>query len=524
MQIVIPMVGDSNRFKKSGYKVPKFLLKINNRYIIEHVINLFPREKNFLFICNKKHLSSKQFNLTRILKKICPSGKIVGIKPHEFGPGYSILEAIDKINDKEPIIINYCDFNCFWSYKNFKKIVRKKNYDGCIVVYKDFHPSTIKNNYYAYIKEIKQKVVSIQEKRPFTKDPVKEYTSSGTYYFKNKEILEKNLREILKKKIQINGEYYVSMIYKPLIKNNMRVGFYKIDFFCQWGTPDDFNEYKSWSKKFEKIKKIKKKKELDGMLLIPAAGKGMRFIKDGFTTHKPLIEISKKPILIQSILTHPNYKNLNVILSNKNKSYNKLNQKVKKYFPKSKINILNKHTKGQAITCLEILKKENTKLPITIGSCDTGLIYNQKKFLKLYNKLDTDIIVWSTTGHIESIRNPKQFGWIKANKDKINFVSVKKPLKNINYDPIILGTFTFKKIEYFINSVNSMIKRKALVNNEFYIDTCINDAIKLGYNCKIFLVDDYLPWGTPNDYKTFKYWQKYFNLWKNHPYTIKNSI
>ena len=97
MQIVIPMVGDSNRFKKSGYKVPKFLLKINNRYIIEHVINLFPREKNFLFICNKKHLSSKQFNLTRILKKICPSGKIVGIKPHEFGPGYSILEAIDKI-------------------------------------------------------------------------------------------------------------------------------------------------------------------------------------------------------------------------------------------------------------------------------------------------------------------------------------------------------------------------------------------------------------------------------------------
>ena len=61
-------------FKKSGYKVPKFLLKINNRYIIEHVINLFPGEKNFLFICNKKHLSSKQFNLTRILKKICPRG------------------------------------------------------------------------------------------------------------------------------------------------------------------------------------------------------------------------------------------------------------------------------------------------------------------------------------------------------------------------------------------------------------------------------------------------------------------
>ena len=39
MQIVIPMVGDSNRFKKSGYKVPKFLLKINNRYIIKNYLS-----------------------------------------------------------------------------------------------------------------------------------------------------------------------------------------------------------------------------------------------------------------------------------------------------------------------------------------------------------------------------------------------------------------------------------------------------------------------------------------------------
>ena len=52
MQIIIPMVGKSIRFKKAGYKTPKFLLKINNKYVIEHVIDLFPGEKNFLFICD----------------------------------------------------------------------------------------------------------------------------------------------------------------------------------------------------------------------------------------------------------------------------------------------------------------------------------------------------------------------------------------------------------------------------------------------------------------------------------------
>jgi len=27
-----------------------------------------------------------------------------------------------------------------------------------------------------------------------------------------------------------------------------------------------------------------------------------------------------------------------------------------------------------------------------------------------------------------------------------------------------------------------------------------------------------------NELKTFKYWQEYFNLWKNHPYKINNPI
>jgi NDP-sugar pyrophosphorylase family protein len=304
----------------------------------------------------------------------------------------------------------------------------------------------------------------------------------------------------------------------------MKVGFYKINFFSQWGTPEDFNEYKNWSEKFLKIQKFKKKK-LKGILVIPAAGKGQRFIKEGYKTHKPLIEVSGKPMIVQSMLTHPKHHCSQVIISKKNNSSKSLKKKIKKYFPKIKIFSLNKHTNGQAITCFETLKKENKEIPVTIGSCDTGLIFNEKKFLNLYNKLDTDVIVWATKNHSESIRNPKQFGWIKTkNKENIDYVSVKKPLKKIEGSPIILGTFTFKKIEYFINSVNKMIKRKALVNNEFYIDTSINDAIKLGYNCKIFLVDDYLPWGTPNELKTFKYWQKYFNLWKNHPYKINNPI
>ena len=37
---------------------------------------------------------------------------------------------------------------------------------------------------------------NIQEKQPFTDSPREEFASSGTYYFKNKEILEKCLNKL----------------------------------------------------------------------------------------------------------------------------------------------------------------------------------------------------------------------------------------------------------------------------------------------------------------------------------------
>ena len=67
-------------------------------------------------------------------------------------------------------------------------------------------------------------------------------------------------------------------------------------------------------------------------------------------------------------------------------------QKIKKYLPSANTVTLNKFTKGQAITCLEGLKYENPEKPLTIGSCDTGIMFNDKKFFKLFYRETFSII------------------------------------------------------------------------------------------------------------------------------------
>jgi len=60
--------------------------------------------------------------------------------------------------------------------------------------------------------------------------------------------------------------------------------------------------------------------------------------------------------------------------------------------------------------------------------------------------------------------------------------------------------------------------RDGRINGEFYVDSCLEDAISMGYRARVFLVDHYLCWGTPSDLKTFEYWQSCFHKWSTHPY------
>ena len=40
---------------------------------------------------------------------------------------------------------------------------------------------------------------------------------------------------------------------------------------------------------------------------------------------------------------------------------------------------------------------------------------------------------------------------------------------------------------------------------------------------KVFEIDDYICWGTPDDYETFVYWQSFFHKVSWHPYSLEKD-
>ena len=103
-QVVIPMSGFGERFRRVGYAVPKPLIEVDGKPIIGHVIDMFPGETDFIFICNNDHLANLDYGMAKILKELCPSGRIVGIPAHNFGPIYAVSQVEHLLDSSRPVV------------------------------------------------------------------------------------------------------------------------------------------------------------------------------------------------------------------------------------------------------------------------------------------------------------------------------------------------------------------------------------------------------------------------------------
>ena len=526
MHIIIPMSGIGKRFIEAGYKEPKPLIVIDGKPIIEHVCNLFPNEDKFTFICNSKHLS--ETNMREVLQSIKPNANIVEIPNHKKGPVYAVSLVEYLIEDDEEVIVNYCDFGTYWDYEDFLKHTRNRDADGAIPSYKGFHPHMLGSTNYAFMRDENQWMLEIKEKEPFTNNRMQEYASNGTYYFKKGSYVKKYFKELINRDINLKGEYYVSLIYNLLVEDGLKVSIYNIQHMLQWGTPQDVEEYNTWSKYFKNAieEKPKPKPQEKSITLIPLAGRGSRFAKVGYKDPKPLIKVSGKPMIIQAANSLPNSQNHIFVTLKEHLENYPLEKTLKQEYQDANIISIDEVTQGQAITCSLGLKDADENSSLLIAATDNGMIYNHEKYQNLIEDENVDAIIFTFKHHISSKNNPQMYGWVKVDdKDNATAVSVKVPISDNPYeDHAIVGTFWFKKVEYFNKALKKLLEKNIRVNGEYYVDSLMGELIELGLNVKVFEVDDYICWGTPDDYETFVYWQSFFHKVSWHPYSLEKDI
>lgn len=526
MQIIVPMSGFGERFRNAGYTVPKPLIKVDGKPIIAHVVDMFPGEPDFIFICNEDHLRNSDYCMQAAIRSACPTGRIVAIPPHRLGPIHAVMAAEDMIDPNLPTVVNYCDFTCYWAWHDFKAFVAETRCVGAIPAYRGFHPHSLGSTYYAYV-NVDQAgwATDIQEKRPFTDTPMREFASSGTYYFGSARRMFEAFRATIAEDLRVNGEFYVSMAFKSLISAGHPVAVYELQHFMQWGTPEDLREYVRWSNLFGALcdrgrnaSRQHSGAEHRGALLIPMAGLGVRFANEGYAVPKPFIEVAGVPMAARAALDMPRTEKT-VFITRQGLGRDGAMDALRSHVPDSAVVTLDGPTEGQAHTCLLGLGAVDLDAPLSIAPCDSGCLFDDRAFAEVL--AEADVLVWGARGHAAAARKPASYSWIDAAPDgRVRRVSLKQPLSSPGTDPIVIGAFTFQRASDFEAACKRLMASGLRVNNEFYADAVINTAIEMGLIVRMFEVDYYTGWGTPDELRTFCYWQSAFHKWASHPYRV----
>ena len=511
------MSGQSSRFTKAGYETPKHLIEIDGKKVIEHIIELYPKDSEFVFIINDKH--KEETDVVDVLNKAAPDSVIVTIPSHKKGPVHSVLQVTKYIDDYEPVIVNYCDFSMHWDYEDFEEFVTQTECDGCVVCYTGFHPHMLGSDNYAFCKtDDKNKILEIREKQPFTADKMSEFASTGTYYFREGSYIKKYFQQLIDEDININGEYYVSLVHNLLINDDLLNSVYEIPVMLQWGTPLDVNMYLQWSNYYKAVLDGNKPLKIKNCVTaLPMAGAGNRFKKDGFAIPKPFLIVNDNYMVDQAEHCLPRTDKTVYACLKSHMSMLPLEDY-------SHVVWIDDVLEGQACTTEKIMKEIDDDTSILLSACDNGVLYDSDKFADLIEDPQNDIVVWSYRNNYTAYRNPDMYSWLDVDGDDIKGVSVKKfPGGNPVDEYAIVGTMFFRNKDVYLQSLLQTYEKNVRTNGEFYVDSILNEAIDLGYTVKNFEVDHYICWGTPDDLNTYRYWQNFFNAVKWHPYDYRKD-
>lgn len=235
INIVIPMAGRGSRFANAGYTLPKPLIDVHGKPMIERVTkNITPScEHRFIYLCLEEHITD--FNLKEYLNQISPGCVVVPVNKVTEGAACTVLLAEEYINNDDELMIANSDQYIDYPIDLYLKDM--EGYDGLIMT--------------MYADDDKWSFIAFDENRTVTTVKEKEVISNeatvGIYNFEHGRDFVKYAHKMIDCDLRVKGEFYVAPVYNLLIEDGKKITFTNIgsvgNGMYGLGVPADLNAF-----------------------------------------------------------------------------------------------------------------------------------------------------------------------------------------------------------------------------------------------------------------------------------------
>lgn len=260
---------------------------------------------------------------------------------------------------------------------------------------------------------------------------------------------------------------------------------------CAIADPNDF----TWSKLKSHLGRISPpkqdlrwKRRLN--VLIPMAGKGSRFVAEGYHEPKPFIMVHDVP-MIQHVMDNLQVDAhfIFVVSQHLNKRYH---QRLRDLAPGCQIVVERSAPQGAVTSILQAQELIDDDTPLLLANCDQSVEWDANQFLYRASSPGIDGAILTFAAPDQS---PK---WSYVQTDEKGLVARTAEKQPISTEATV-GIYYWSQGSEFVKYAHQMIQANDRVNNEFYSCPVYNYAIQDGKKIISYPCEKMWGLGTPED-------------------------
>lgn len=237
-------------------------------------------------------------------------------------------------------------------------------------------------------------------------------------------------------------------------------------------------------------------------IIMPMAGEGSRFLKEGWNTPKPLIELRGTPLFLRAIssVKYPGIPlKYSFIVRQEHIDKYRIDEKIKSILPEANIFSVLKTTRGAVETCLMAEPAIAGDDAIIVMDCD--LEFSSRALMENIRSVLSKSVDRANGGLLVSFESDQpKYSYAEVDENGI----VKRTAeKEVISSHALCGAYFFSSAKDFLRVAHELLADASFSKPEFYVSLLYNYLLKEGQEVKLCPMEKYCSYGTPEELKRY---------------------
>lgn len=243
-------------------------------------------------------------------------------------------------------------------------------------------------------------------------------------------------------------------------------------------------------------------------IVMPMAGDGSRFLKEGWTTPKPLIQLHGKELFLRAIGS-VSEKDIEMkysfIVRQEHIDKYHIDESIKSILPDANIFSVLKTTRGAVETCLMAESSIADNDAVIVMDCD--LEFRSNRFIEIIKE---ELSQGTKDEGQETTINGGALVSFESNEPRYSYAAlgedgnvVRTAEKEVISNHALCGAYFFSSGKTFKNIAHRLLDEPEFKKPEYYVSLLYNYLLADGARVRLAPMEEYYSYGTPEELKRY---------------------